>query len=616
MVHKSFIKVWLQLSILAAGSLAILLHYLFLASRYSQLPLIIVVGLSAWPVLGQIIIKLYHREIGADILALLSIITALWLGEWLTSVLVIMMLAGGQVLEAFAVKRASSVLLALIDRMPRFTKRKVGDIIETIAVLDIKIGDVILVSPHETCPVDAVVIAGQGTMDESYLTGEPYHVKKAVGSTVLSGALNGSTLLTIKATKFPKDSRYDQILQVMKDAEAKRPELRRLGDQLGALFAPLALIIAGLAWAYSGDAVRFLAVLVIATPCPLLIAIPVVIISSISRAAAHGIIIRDPSVLERLPTCTTAIFDKTGTLTYGQPELSDIFTKADKNDVLQKVASLERYSKHPLAQAVLSAAKKAGLNFLEVSEVKEEPGIGLSGRIGSNTILVTHRSYFLAQNPKKAEVLPKTSVGLECIVLIDQDFAAVLTFRDQPRADSRRFIHHLAPFHAFKRIIMLSGDRASEVDYLGAELGISERFASQSPEQKLALVRAESLKAPTLFMGDGINDAPALAAATVGLAFGQNSPVSSEAAGAVILDNTLIKVDELFHLSIKMRHIALQSALGGMLLSLIGMAFAAFGYLEPVFGALLQQGIDAAAIINSLRLVFKHKIVSDMDKPI
>jgi heavy metal translocating P-type ATPase len=479
-----------------------------------------------------------------------------------------------------------------------------------------------VIFPHEAAPVDGTVIEGNGGMDESYLTGEPYHVSKAPGSNVLSGALNGDSVLVIRADKLPSDSRYAQIMTVMQEAEQKRPVLRRLGDQIGAIFAPLAIGLAVSVWLITGNPERFLAVLVIATPCPLLIAIPVTVISAISMAAKQGIIIKDPSVLEQLPTCRTAIFDKTGTLTYGQPELTDILPPENSSfsnsslspeQILQMAASLERYSKHPLASAVLKAANEAKLFLPEASQVSELPGTGLTGIVSGHTVHITHRKKLAQTQPELLPLLPPITGGLECVVMIDNHYAATMRFRDIPRHEGRSFIRHLGPRHQFSKIMLVSGDRESEVHYLAELLGIQETFSSQSPEQKLEIVRTETAKAPTLFMGDGVNDAPALTAATVGLAFGQHTSVTGEAAGAVLLESTLIKVDELMHLSIAMRTIALQSALGGMLLSLIGMGFAAAGLLPPVAGALLQEIIDMLAIANALRLIWGNKPKADLD---
>ena len=602
--------------------LAILLHFIlkgmhldpFYSYPIENLVLLAAIFIGAIPIFIEIFLKMLEGDFGADLLAVLSIITGVVLGEYLAATLIVVMLSGGQALEAYAIRKASSVLHALAGRMPSIAHRRRDGQIEDIALADIQIGDEIVVFPHETTPVDGVVVEGSGSMDESYLTGEPYQQSKVPGTKVLSGAINGEAMIVVSAEKLPTDSRYAQIMKVMQEAEQRRPKIRRLGDQIGIIFAPLALIFALLAWYFTGDATRFLAVLVVATPCPLLIAIPITVISAISIAARHAIIIKDPTVLERLPTCRTAIFDKTGTLTYGKPELTEIFPAQDvvKNEILQLAASLERYSKHPLSSAILEACEEANLPLREVSHISEKSGQGLVGMIDGQEITITSRKMLMQTHPDMMSLLPQTMPGLECIVLKNSHYAATFHFRDVPRAEGKSFIHHLGPSHQFEKVMLVSGDRESEVSYLADVLDITERYASQSPEQKVKIVRAEAAKAPTLYMGDGINDAPALTAATVGIAFGQYSSVTAEAAGAVIMENTLAKVDELLHISIVMRTILLQSALGGMALSVIAMGFAAAGYITPVAGALLQEVIDIFAILNALRLSWNSRINTDL----
>ncbi len=430
---------------------------------------------------------------------------------------------------------------------------------------------------------------------------------------MLSGAVNGDSALTVRAVSRAADSRHAKIMRVMRESEQRRPKLRRLGDRLGAWYTPVALAVAGLAWAASGDPVRFLAVLVVATPCPLLIAIPVAVIGAISVAARRGVVVRDPAVLETLPTCTVAIFDKTGTLTYGRPALVEWVPLGPHPaaDVLRWTASLERYSRHPLAAAVVDAADRDRLQLPEAAEVSERPGQGLSGLVEGRAVRVTGRPKLLAHAPELAAGLPPAAGGLECVVLVDERPAAVARFRDRPRDDGQAFVAHLGRRHGFTRVLLVSGDRESEVRYLADAVGITEVHAEQSPEQKVALVRAETAKAATVFVGDGINDAPALTAATTGLAFGQNSDVTAEAAGAVVLDATLKRVDELLHLSGRLRAIALQSAVGGMALSVLAMGVAAFGWLPPVAGAVLQEAIDVLVVVNALRVSFTPRSLTD-----
>ncbi|RFC41641.1 MAG: Cation transport ATPase [Verrucomicrobia bacterium] len=607
---------WLSadIAIAAVAVLVIAMHFgLRIAGLPADLPLFVGLLLGGVPIVVALSGKALRLEFSSDLLAGLSIVTAVILHEYLAGILVVLMLSGGQALEAFAVRRASSALLALSKRMPAVAHRKEDGTLRDIPLEEVRIGELLVVLPHEICPVDGVVIEGHSSMDESYLTGEPYVLSKSVGSLVLSGAINAEGALTIRAEKAVADSRYAKIMEVMRESEQRRPKLRRLGDQLGAFYTPVAVGIALAAWAMSADPMRFLAVLVVATPCPLLIAIPVAIIGSISLAAKRGIIIKDPAVLENIATCHTAIFDKTGTLTYGEPHVTEILTAApfSRDDVLATVASLERYSRHPLSAPLVRAAIEAGLALRDASEVSERAGEGLRGGIEGRRVEVTSRKKCLAQMPETAPQLPEMAGGLECVILIDGRYAAMIRFRDEPRAEGQAFIRHLYPNHGFHRILLVSGDRESEVRYLAAKVGITDVHASQSPEQKLALVREETARDGTVFMGDGINDAPALTAATVGIAFGQASDVTAEAAGAVVLDSSLQRVDEILHIGRRMRRIALESAVGGMVLSLVGMMLAAAGMLPPVAGALAQELIDVLAVINALRASLTPKVLTD-----
>lgn len=568
-----------------------------------EIPLWAVLILGGIPLVYDLAQKAFHKEFGSDLLAGIAIVTSLFVGEYLAGSLVVLMLAGGRVMESYAVRKASSVLAALAKRMPATAHKKMDSTTADVPLDEIAVGDVLVIFPHETCPVDGVVLDGHSTMDESYLTGEPYVISKAPGVAVISGALNGDAALTMTATKLAVDSRYNNIMRVMRSAQQHRPRIRRLGDELGTIYTPIAVGAALAAWFFSGDPLRFLAVLVIATPCPLLIAIPVSIIGSISLAAKRGIIIKDPSVLEQIETCRTVIFDKTGTLTYGVPDLTDQLTGPgfSKEEVLQLVASLEQYSKHPLAKAILDAAAKSSVPLAEAAQISEPPGKGLRGVVLGRKILVCNRQNLLNEIKAAESSLPPPGAGLECAIAVDGHYAAIYRFHDAPRSESKPFIAHLGDKHQFKRVMLVSGDRESETQYLAGVVGIESVHASKSPEEKVEIVRQETQRERTLFLGDGINDAPALMTASVGVAFGQNSDITSEAAGAVIMDASLARVDELFHISRRMRSIALQSAVGGMVLSAAGMIFAALGFLPPVAGAISQELIDVLAIANALR---------------
>jgi heavy metal translocating P-type ATPase len=607
-------------TIIAALSIAGIAIHLGLRFGYHiapglyAIPLLATLVIGGLPLLYDLLSKLLKREFGSDLLGGISIITSVVLGEYLAGSIIVLMLAGGEALESYALRSASSALAALAKRMPSGAHRKRESGVVDIELPDVVVDDVLVIYPHEICPVDGVVIEGHGAMDESFLTGEPFQITKTSGSAVISGAINGESMLSIRTIRRAADSRYAKIMEVMRESESKRPQLQRLGDQLGAIYTPVALAVAIAAWAISGESVRFLAVLVIATPCPLLLAIPIAIIGSISLCARRAIIVKSPVVLEQIAGCRTAIFDKTGTLTYGEPKLTDQLTAFGivQKDALTLVASLERYSKHPLGRAILTAAKEAGVQLPEATEVSEQPGKGLCGIVSGHRVQITSRNKLVAQNLPGADQLPPAEGGLECVVAIDDRYAALLRFRDAPRSDSRSFVKHLGPQHSFTRVMLVSGDRESEVHYLAEQVGITEVFAQQSPEQKLALVRAETAKAKTLYVGDGINDAPAMMAATVGMAIGQNSDVTAEAAGVVVMDNSLEKVDEFMHISRRMRIIALQSAVGGMALSVIGMGFAAAGYLSPVNGAILQEVIDVLAVLNALRAALPPRVIHDL----
>jgi heavy metal translocating P-type ATPase len=496
--------------------------------------------------------------------------------------------------------------------MPQ-TAHRAGAAASDVPIDTIATGDELLIYPHEICPVDGIVVSGQGSMDESYLTGEPFLIAKAPGTNVLSGSINGNVALTIRATKVASDSRYAKIVEVLHASEEDRPQIRRIGDRLGSWYTPMAVAIALASWFFSGQSERFLAVLVIATPCPLLISIPVAIIGAISVGARLGIIIKDPSILEKMETCHVIIVDKTGTLTYGKPSLTRIqcFSDIKRETALQYVASLERYSKHPLASAILASAENEGLAPLNTEDVSEAPGKGLSGRIERHLITITGRGKLEAEVTK---AMPPVSAGLECVFLMDGKLAAVFHFEDEPRRESKSFLGHLGKKHAINEIILLSGDRPKEVALFAAGMGIAEAYGGRSPEEKVEFVKEKTAKARTLYLGDGINDAPAMMAATAGIALGVNSDITSEAAGAVILQSSLTSVDELLHIGRRMRRIALTSAVGGMGLSLIGMGAASFGLISPIQGAIAQEVIDLLSIFNSLRMILHTDPLSDFQR--
>ncbi len=603
-----------QVALLSLGSIIVAgLAFLWgVPGPWWSIPLMVATAAAGIPLILQVFRDAVHRRFGADVLGMLSLVTASVLGEWFVAGIIALMLSGGQALEEAASARASQVLDALARRSPTIAHRRGsnGAPID-VDVADVQRGDELILLPHEICPVDGTVVEGVGAMDESYLTGEPYVVPKAPGSSVLSGAINSTIALVIRADAIAAHSRYAQIVGVLARAEEQRPPIRRLADRLGIGYTVLALLLACIGWAVSGDPNRFLAVLVIATPCPLLIGVPVAVIGAISLAARHGIIIKDPSMLERISTARTMIFDKTGTLTYGKPMLITVHLAPGfhRHQVLAMVGSLERYSRHPLSSAILEAA--ADLPLPAVDRVSEQPGAGISGVVDGRQVLITGRQAFTRSSLGQVDQLPPEEAGLECVVVIDDAYAATLQFRDEPRIGARDFIDHLSVRHHVQRVMLLSGDRASEVEYLAQRIGVDEAHASVSPEQKLAMVTAETALGPTVFMGDGINDAPAMTAATVGISFGAQNDVTAEAADAVVLDSSLERLDVLMHIGRRMRRVALQGAIGGIALSAVGMGLAVAGILAPIAGAIAQELIDVAAILNATRVAFTRGSMTD-----
>lgn len=616
-IHERKIESYIAILAIIGISLHLVFRFLIPSLQpYALYPLYVTLFVGGGILVIDLLGKLITFQFGSDLLAGMSIVTSVLLEEYLAGSLVVLMLSGGNTLENYAIRAASKMLEVLAKRAPTTAHLKKNEAIVDIPVEKIAIGDLILIFPHEICPVDGEVVSGHGVMDESYLTGEPFLISKAPGSGVISGSINGDTSLTIKATKLAQDSRYAKIMEVMSESEQKRPKMRRLADQLGAWYTPVAVIIAIIAWVMSGEAVRFLAVLVIATPCPLLIAIPVAIIGSISLCARRGILIKNPVVLEQVDLCKTMIFDKTGTLTYGTPTLTEqtVYNKIDPKEILKLTASLERYSKHPLSSAVLEKAKEEKIQLINANQISEPEGKGLEGVVDQHKVVITSRKQLDRFGLEKEQALLPQGTGLECVIIMDGKLAAHYRFRDSPRTESASFIRHLFPKHGFKKIMIVSGDREEEVRYLANYVGIKNVYASQSPEEKVAIVVEETKKAKTAYLGDGINDAPALIVATVGIAFGQNSDITAEAAGAVIMENSLEKVDEFLHIARRMKKIALESALGGMGLSIVGMVIAAYGYLPPVAGAISQEIIDVLVILNALRTIWQPKQMSDIPK--
>nr|WP_275440710.1 heavy metal translocating P-type ATPase [Corynebacterium freneyi] len=610
----------LALATLAAIAIHLVLKFAVgLDGWAADWPLVAMVVVGGIPLTIDVVKGAIEARGGADMLAAVSIISAVLLGEWLVAAIIVLMLSGGEALEEAASKRASATLDALAKRSPSVAHRLRGadltDGVDDIHADEARVGDLLLVLPHELCPVDGEVVDGDGAMDESYLTGEPYVVKKSKGSSVISGAVNGETALTVRAEKVAGDSRYAKIVGVLRDAEDNRPPMRRMADRLGAWYTLVALALGVIGWVASGDPTRFLAVVVIATPCPLLIGVPVAIIGAISLSAKRGIIIKNPAMLEDVGRVETVMFDKTGTLTYGRPIVTDVATAPglDRDEVMAAAAAVEKYSKHPLATAIVADAEERGVDLPAVESVSEKPGQGLVGVVGGRELRLTNRTGLADIDPESVPLLPEREMGMESVILLDDAYAATVTFRDEPRTSASDFVAHLPKHHGVEHMMIISGDREAEVRRLADKVGIDEVHGGVSPEDKLEIVRERTKLGPTLFLGDGINDAPAMTAASAGIAFGATSDVTAEAADAVVLDSSLERLDDLIHIGARMRRIALQSVIGGMGLSTIGMLLAAFGLLTPIMGAIAQEVIDIVAIANAARVAMVRGELSDFD---
>jgi heavy metal translocating P-type ATPase len=549
-------------------------------------------------------------RMGVDAVALVSMSAALVLGESLAAIVVAVMYAGGNVLEDFAVGRAERNLRMLVDRAPRIAHRMADGAVETVPIGAVSLGDRLLVRAGEVIPVDGIIASHAASLDESALTGEPIPVERQRGSVARSGTVNAGEAFEMDVSAVADDSTYAGIVRLANTARTTRSPFIRTADHYALILLPVSLAVAGAAWALSGDPIRGLAVLVVATPCPLILAAPVAFISGISQAARRGILVKGSGPLEALARARTAIFDKTGTLTVGGARIIAIETAPgqDPDELLGLAASLEQASQHIVANAITAAARQKGLELTTPTDITEAPGSGLEGtvrgrrvRAGSAELVLRgqHPDRWLARSLRRAGWRSALSV----VVSIDGRVSGVLLLADQLRPESSRTIDRLRAA-GITRVIMVSGDRSDAVESIGAALGLDAVLAERLPSEKVDAVTNESSLAPTLMIGDGINDAPALAAADVGIALGaRGATASSEAADVVILVERLDRVADAIAIARRTRRIALQSIVVGLALSGIGMAAAAVGWLTPVAGALIQEVIDVAVILNALRVL-------------
>jgi heavy metal translocating P-type ATPase len=550
-----------------------------------------------------------RREAGLDLIALLSIAGALALGEYLTGAVIGLMLASGRSLEDFAEARAQREMSALLSRAPRTANRYEGaNNLVQIPLDRIRPGDRLLVRSGEAVPTDGVVSGATVVLDESALTGEPLPVQRASGEVVRSGAINAATPFDLIATMAAADSTFAGIVKLVETAQRAKAPAARLADRYALLFVPLSVAVAGAAWLATGNPVRALAVLVVATPCPLILAVPVAIVAGMSRCAKRGVLIKGGGMLEKLAQAKTLFFDKTGTLTGGRARLVAVEAAPELGaaELLRIAASLDQVSQHVIAQAIVAAARERGLALSMPSAVEEQPGAGLTGILDNRRVAVGSYELVCASAASadwSGQFLRRMGYdgATGVFVGIDGVMAGALLLHDEIRAETPRALRLLRKA-GVERIVMLTGDRRDVAETIGALLGVDEVLTEQKPEDKLSAIKASRSSGSTIMVGDGVNDAPALAAADVGVAMGaRGTAASSEAAGVVLLVDRLDRLAEALRISHRARAIAIESVVAGMGLSIVAMGVAACGYLPPLAGAVLQEAIDVAVILNALR---------------
>lgn len=601
---RAYLPVALSVAGLIGGLVA---RYGFGAERLSDglwLAVLVVVGL---PLAIRTGAELVRGRLHADVIAALAILASLFLGEYLAGAIIVVMQTTGEGLERRAFRRATSALDTLIARAPRFAHRMEDGRLVDVSAGSVNAGDRLVIKPGELAPVDALVIAGTSSVDQSALTGEAAVVDLAPGSTIMSGTLNLQGALEVEALSPAAESQYERIVTLVREAQSEKPPMVRLADRAATVFTPLTLVMCALGWIVTGDPATMLAVLVVATPCPLILAVPVAVFAGINAAAKRDIIVKHGSAIEQVGMARAVVFDKTGTLTAGTPEVTGVIvaTGYDPAAVLHAAASIEQLSSHPLGRAlVVYAAERVGPPAMP-EEFVEAVGRGVSGRVDGRLVEVGAPRLAIPDVQARADALLSRAGGagtIRALVSIDGVPAGVVTFADRLRPGVRTMSDDLRSL-GVERIVMLTGDGAATARAIGAEAGISDIHADLLPAQKVDAVRAlKERVGPTVMVGDGINDAPALATATVGIAMGAHGTgISAEAADIVLLRDDVTDVVEAVRIGKRMRRIALQSVIAGIGLSFGLMVVAVFGLISPVTGALLQEVIDVAVVVNALR---------------
>ena len=562
---------------------------------------LLVVGL---PLIARTARGALRGHFAADIVAALAIVAAIALEQPLPGLVVVLMQTGGEALERYAEGRASAALRMLEDAAPRLAHRWNGTTTDDVNVESIAVGDELLIRPGEIVPCDGVVVDGRSHVDTAALTGEPLPVTAVAGTELLSGSLNQEGALRLRARARAEESQYARIVEMVRTAQASKAPLQRLADRYAVWFTPLTLLVCVVVYVITRDPSRILSVLVVATPCPLILATPVAIIGGINRAARSRIIVRHGGALEQLAGVTVALFDKTGTLTIGRPEVSNVIASdgMDGDAVLALAAAVEERSGHLLARSVVVAARARGLPIGDARGIVETPGRGVTGDVGEKEIAVGSRAYVQSRYPALRDrwTAPPTE-ALTAHVTVNGAHAGVIEFADRIRTAAPAMIAELR--HAgIRRIVLLSGDDLPTTRAVASAVGITEARGDLLPQDKVSVV-AELVKAGehVVMIGDGTNDAPALSAATVGVAMARQGGVTAEAADVVLLSDDVADVARAIHISKRTMRVARQSIIAGLGASLVAMGFAAMGMIPPTVGALLQEGIDVAVIVNALR---------------
>jgi heavy metal translocating P-type ATPase len=565
------------------------------------------------PLTASVVRSLLRRDVGVDAIALVAMVAALALGEYLAGAVVALMLAGGNALEASARRRARRELSALVERAPRTGHRRRGDVVEEVPAEELAVGDLVIVRAGEVVPVDGVVVSEEAVVDESALTGEPLPASIRRGSPVRSGTSNEGEAFELRATRPAAESAYAAVVRLVREAETQRAPFVRLADRYAAIFLPVTLAVAGLAWGISDDATRALAVLVVATPCPLILAAPVAFISGISRAARAGIIVKGGGAIEKLGEARTVLLDKTGTLTLGTPSVERVerLDSLASEEVVRLAASVDQLSAHGLGEALVREARERGLELTFPTGVEEGLGQGIEGTVNGRRVAVGSPAWLESRG--YGEDVEAIAAGLDgggrasrakILVGVDGRLAGAIVMADHIREDAARAVDALREA-GIRHVAVVTGDRAAVAAEVGDLVRADRVYAEQSPEDKVEVVRSIQARpelGPVVMVGDGINDAPALALADVGIAMGTaGATVSSETADAVIVVDRIDRVASAVSIGRRSLGIARQSVLVGLGLSGVAMGFAAAGFIPPVGGALLQEVIDVAVILNALR---------------